>query len=232
MFAELHCGALSELESGRRWTSQEIAARVASRTAQLRAHGLTRGDRLFILYGNNLEFFVDLLAVWHAGASVVPVDNRLTPYELENLARQVTPKIALTDATVPTALGDLLASLGVKLLNSAELAADMLTAGLSATAFCATRLDDEALIMFTSGTTGVPKGVVHTHRSLRARWLSLRASLGIDCFRRTLCLLPTHFGHGLICNSLFPWLFGQDLIIAPAFSPYLLLRLGSIIDEQ
>lgn len=232
MFADLKCGALCELESGRSWSSQEIAARVASRAARLRSRGLQRGDRLFILYGNNSEFFVDLLAAWTTGASVVPVDSRLTPFELQNLARTVTPRLALTDATVPPLLGEAIASLGVKILTAGELTSDKILSSASLGSACATRLDDEALILFTSGTTGVAKGVVHTHRSLRARWFSLRQSLGIECFRRTLCLLPTHFGHGLICNSLFPWLFGQDLIIAPAFSPYLLLRLGPIIDEQ
>lgn len=232
MFADLKCGALSELESGRSWTSQEIAERVAVQTDQLRAHGLERGDRLFMLFGNNREFFIGLLAAWTRGASVVPVDQRLTPFELENLARTVRPKIALTDAAVPAPLNDLLVSLGVKLVSSAELESGRVSPAQSTSLVCAAQLDDEALILFTSGTTGVPKGVVHTHRSLRARWLTLRQSLGMNCFRRTLCLLPTHFGHGLICNSLFPWLFGQDLIIAPAFSPYLLLRLGAIIDEQ
>jgi long-subunit acyl-CoA synthetase (AMP-forming) len=76
-------------------------------------------------------------------------------------------------------------------------------------------LDDEALILFTSGTTGNPKGVVPTHRSLLARWTGPRQSLGVETFHRTLCLLPTHFGHGLICNSLFPWLSGQTLIVIP-----------------
>jgi len=231
MFADLKCGALTELESGLSWSSQVIAEQVAGRTAHLRSLGLQRGDRLFILYGNNLEFFVNLLAAWNAGASVVPADSRLTPFELKNLARTVNPKIALIDPTVPPALGDALASLGVKLLTSGESTIDKISSVRAGSLACAARLDDEALILFTSGTTGVPKGVVHTHRSLRARWFSLRQSLGIECYRRTLCLLPTHFGHGLICNSLFPWLFGQDLIIAPPFSPYLLLRLGSIIDE-
>jgi acyl-CoA synthetase (AMP-forming)/AMP-acid ligase II len=93
-------------------------------------------------------------------------------------------------------------------------------------------LDDDALILFTSGTTGQPKGVVHTHRSLRARWMALRQSLDLAAFRRTLCLLPTHFGHGLICNSLFPWLFGQDLHILPPFRPDLLAQLGPLIDRH
>lgn len=94
------------------------------------------------------------------------------------------------------------------------------------------RPDDDALILFTSGTTGVPKGVVHTHRSLQARWAALRDHLGLEAYRRTLCLLPTYFGHGLICNALFPWLFSQDLYVTPPFSSDVLMGLGSLIDEH
>jgi oxalate---CoA ligase len=96
----------------------------------------------------------------------------------------------------------------------------------------ASRPDADALVLFTSGSSGVPKGVVHTHASLRARWQALRDALGLAAYARTLCLLPTHFGHGLICNSLFPWLGGQDLFITPPFRPDLLVRLGALIDEH
>ena len=43
---------------------------------------------------------------------------------------------------------------------------------------------------------------------------------------------PTHFGHGLICNALFPWLSGCDLFIMPPFRPETIARLGTIIDEN
>jgi acyl-CoA synthetase (AMP-forming)/AMP-acid ligase II len=98
--------------------------------------------------------------------------------------------------------------------------------------FPSARLDDEGLVLFTSGSTGDPKGVVHTHRSLRARWIALRQALGVGPFRRTLCLLPTHFGHGLICNALFPWLSGCELLVTPPFQPDLLMRLGTLVDEH
>src|SRR5512132_2417700 len=152
MFADLKCGALTELESGRNWSSQEIAARVASRTAHMRNLGLRRGDRLFILYGNKLEFFIDLLAAWNAGVSVVPVDNRLTPFEVDNLARTVNPKFALIDATVPPGLGDALALRGVRFVIPDEASLGRVSAVPTGDFACAARLDDEALILFTSGT--------------------------------------------------------------------------------
>jgi acyl-CoA synthetase (AMP-forming)/AMP-acid ligase II len=62
--------------------------------------------------------------------------------------------------------------------------------------------------------------------------MSLRDHLGVEAFRRTLCMLPTHFGHGLICNSLFPWLSGNDLYITQPFRPDLVMKLGSLIDEH
>jgi acyl-CoA synthetase (AMP-forming)/AMP-acid ligase II len=74
--------------------------------------------------------------------------------------------------------------------------------------------------------------VLHTHRSLRARWTTLGQALDLQAFRRTLCVLPTHFGHGLICNCLFPWLSGQDLYITPPFKADLMMRLGALIDEH
>jgi acyl-CoA synthetase (AMP-forming)/AMP-acid ligase II len=66
---------------------------------------------------------------------------------------------------------------------------------------------------------------------LLARWVSLREALGTASYSRTLCLLPTHFGHGLICNALFPWLSGADLYVLPPFRADLLSKLGSLIDE-
>jgi acyl-CoA synthetase (AMP-forming)/AMP-acid ligase II len=62
--------------------------------------------------------------------------------------------------------------------------------------------------------------------------MTLRQSLGLEKFRLTLCLLPTHFGHGLICNCLFPWLSGQDLFVLPPFKPDVILQLGTILDEN
>lgn len=224
---DMNVGRLVEPVTGRQWDPQQIAKQVAARAARLQRGGLQRGDRVFLHFGNRVEFFAELLAIWRLGGCAIPIDNRLTHFEIETLARTATPRFSLADDTMEPKTAELMTSMNVGVLNSLEVeaATEQPSAG-------GIFLDDDALILFTSGSTGSPKGVVHTHRSLRARWIALRQSLGVDAFRRTLCLLPSHFGHGLICNSLFPWLSGQDLIIAPPFKPELIMKLGALIDDH
>jgi acyl-CoA synthetase (AMP-forming)/AMP-acid ligase II len=220
-------GALAEPISGRRWSPDETHLQIQLRVGRFVASGIQSGDRVLIHFGNRLEFFAELLAVWNCGACAIPVDARLTPFEVGKLATTARARFSIIDddtdpATVEAAHGNIVR-------HTSDLTAMATDAG-SPGIF--PRLDDDALILFTSGSTGRPKGVVHTHRSLLARWTTLQQSLGLARYRRTLCILPTHFGHGLICNCLYPWLAGCDLHIAPPFKTDLLLRLGSLIDEH
>ena len=225
MFLDLKVGALAEPISGRRWAEADVVQEVARRTARFQCQGLAAGDRVFLLFGNRLEFFAELLAIWRLGACAVPVDARLTAFEVSTLIAAASPRLAVVDEATDAAVIAVLSAAGVAAVDTRETGSQEATVGLS-------RLDDDALILFTSGSTGAPKGVIHTHRSLRARWLSLRDHLGVAAFARSLCLLPTHFGHGLICNSLFPWLAGQDLYITPPFRADILMRLGALVDEH
>ena len=220
---------LVEPLSGRRWTAGDVTSRVAARLAGYRARGFAPGDRAFVHFGNCNEFFVELLAIWQAGGCVIPVDTRFTPFEIETLAAWARPRIAAFNGVADAEVNASLSKLGVDVVNVAEVTAVLPAVAGPPPGF---RLDDDALILFTSGTTGQPKGVVHTHRSLLARWVSLRDHLGLDAYRRTLCLLPTHFGHGLICNCLFPWLSGADLYVLPPFRPEIVSQLGAIVDEH
>ena len=225
MFLELQVGNLIEPYSGRSWSTAEIGDQVARRVGSFQAHGLSRGDRVFLPFGNRLEFFAELMAIWQLGGCAVPVDGRLTGFEIENLTRVARPRLGVVDEATSTEITGALTAAKVDLLETTQ-------PGETRAAASQLRLDDDALILFTSGSTGDPKGVVHTHRSLRARWVGLRDHLPSAAFARSLCLLPTHFGHGLICNCLFPWLSGHDLYIAPPFRPDLVVKLGSIIDDH
>ena len=229
MFLDLEVGNLIEPLTGRQWDKSAIYNAYHQRLSYYTHNGLKPKDRVFLLYGNCLEFFVDLIAIWNLGASVIPVDSRLTPFEIENLAKTANPALGIYKGVLSDGVEKTLTPLGVKLLPTPDSTIPISVKDISSDNI---RLDREALILFTSGTTGNPKGVIHTHRSLRARWFALRSQLGVERFKRTLCLLPTHFGHGLICNCLYPWFSGQDLYILPPFRTDLIVQLGKILDEH
>lgn len=227
MLSTQNVGELTEVGTGRHWPVPEIHAQIETRRQLLAHHGLSRGDKVLIHFGNRLEFFAELIAIWSMGACAIPIDGRLTQFEINKIANASCARFSIVDDETADTTNDLDPNISV--LNSLH-ACDK-TMKLSS-APEKLFLDDDALILFTSGSTGKPKGVVHTHRSLQAKWVSLRETLGLDAYRNSLCVLPTHFGHGLICNCLFPWLAGCHLFVAPPFDTALLLQLGAVIDEN
>lgn len=229
-FVDLKVGSLHEPLTGRRWDAAQIERRWLERAAFYRQAGLLPSDRVFLHFGNAPELFVELLAIWSLGGSVVPIDPRLTSFEVDTLAAAAAPRFSVWLGAPEPETAARLAARGGRLVDATEPVVGKAGAH-SPRGEPPGGPEAEALVLFTSGTTGSPKGVVHTHRSLQARWDALKQTLGLRKFRRTLCLLPTHFGHGLICNSLFPWLGGQDLYVVAPFRPDLLVDLGGLIDR-
>src|SRR6185503_987256 len=90
-------GNLVEPFGGRRWNQAEIHRQVALRVGRFESLGLVAEDRVFLPFGNRLEFFAELLAIWKLGACAIPIDARLTAFEVENLSRAASPKIAVVD---------------------------------------------------------------------------------------------------------------------------------------
>jgi acyl-CoA synthetase (AMP-forming)/AMP-acid ligase II len=220
-------GAIAEPLSGRRWEPGEAQWHIRARADAWRREGMCHGDRVLLGYSNRLEALADVVALWCLGVCVCPVSPHLTAFEVLKLAKAASPRFMLSFGGLDPSLHAGLAGSGVTVLDGSVVETKTDTRPMPALG-----LDDDALVLFTSGTTDSPKGVVLTHRALRARWLSLRQALGVTRFRRSLCFLPTYLVHGLVLNSLYPWLSGQSLFLVPPFQPEALLRLGPIIDEH
>ena len=93
MMFDLSVGNLVEPLSGRRWSREAVRDEVAARAGRLEARGLAAGDRVLLTFGNSLEFFAELLAIWRLGGCAIPVDARLTAFETGNIARAAAAKI-------------------------------------------------------------------------------------------------------------------------------------------
>ncbi|MFH8370140.1 amino acid adenylation domain-containing protein [Streptomyces sp. NPDC018031] len=145
---------------GGRWTYRELA-RAADRVAgHLRAAGTATGDRVAVALGRSPELIAVVLGIARAGAAVVPLDTGYPVERLRVMVEQARPVRVVTDRDHAHLVGDPDLLLPVE----SVIAADHPDAGDPAPV--AISPEDIAYVLFTSGSTGVPKGVRMPHRSL------------------------------------------------------------------
>jgi len=198
-------GGITDLRSGVYWSPDRLENEVEKRAGNFKNRSIGPGHIVAIFHGGTPAFFADLFALWSVGACAACLNPALTMGELENVVSFTGASAVLVgeDATVSQAS---LQSPVICTEEECRLEDVFIPEGGE------DGPDDPAVILFTSGTTGTPKGVVHTFRSLISRIELNRDNIGAD-MKRTLCTLPTHFGHGLIGNCLTPLFAGDDLFL-------------------
>ena len=161
-----------------RLTFEQLNERVNRVANMLLDHGIKRGDRVAILMMNSVEFVEVYLATAKIGGVVVPLNWRLVADELEFILRD-SGSVVLVYGEEFSELATELYSRGEKTLlkkwfcskgnNNPEFSIDYESARDEAEASepaIGAKDDDLLYIMYTSGTTGLPKGVVHTHNTM------------------------------------------------------------------
>jgi len=205
LLSRLPAGArLTSVRTGRTLDTDGLRAAVATRQRQVPA-GLSPGDRLVIGEADPLDFLIALFAAWREGYVGVGVNPSLSPDEQQNV-------VSVTGAKAW--LGEIRGSLAFA-PGKAEVAGEGET---------------PALILMTSGTTGKPKGIVHSEGSLARRIALNIEAIGADVLQRSLCVLPVFFGHGLIGNVLTPFAAGGHVHLWPTPATSELPGLGPYID--
>lgn len=215
-------GDICEISSGLFLEQEEFKSHITKKSIFFKKIGVKEGQKIILLHSNSINFFIDLFSLWLCGGCVICIDPKSSTLEIQNILSHSGASFLVTDKEFKAPSVRVINTEDRSYLNYLE--SDFIPSMV--------KQDSDALILYTSGTTGNPKGVLHTHRSLLNKINSLKGSVDINAFRRTLNILPTHFGHGLICNCLFPLLTGNTLFIAEAFSVSSILEVANTIEDK
>jgi long-chain acyl-CoA synthetase len=215
--------ALAVVEDGKSCTFEELAGEVDRIAAFLRER--VPGDVVGILLLNSQKYVAALLGVWKAGKTAVPLNYLLPPQELAFIIRDSGMSALISSrffAQALSAIRPLFGERGVILMaDDPEFGGAKTPDGKNANG----GYRDPALYLYTSGTTGRPKGVVLTHRNLAANVESCQRAGEFDGRDSFLCLLPFFHTYAITGTILLPLFSGCAMTLIDRFQPLKVLKL-------
>ena len=179
--------------------------RVETMALQLHAAGVRRGDCVAVALERRVDMVLALHAILRAGAAYLPMDGTQPTARLLRVVQQAQPRLILSDShfssvqALPAPIYDL-TQLPAPILNPSDLAYPSPT--------------DRAYILFTSGSTGDPKGVVITHQAIVNRLLWMRDFYAITPLTRFIQKTPYTFDVS-VWELFLPFISGAHLYVAP-----------------
>jgi acetyl-CoA synthetase len=198
-------------EGNRRdWYFGELIARSAGLSGAFAARGVKRGDVVMTLVGNRVEWVLSLLACWRMGAVALPCNTQLRRHDLEHRVAAADPKLCVGEEEL---LGEL--PEGTPAMTMADVARVLDEDLPQETPAAVEEMgpEDPALIVFTSGTTGEPRGVVHAYRYLIGQRLQAEHWFGSRKGDLAWCTTATGWSKSARNVFLAPWLTGAAAVI-------------------
>ena len=208
-----------------RFSSGELEGRVRALVSGLAARGVEQGDRVAFRLPTGVDGVVVYRACWRIGAVAVALHPAAGSHQLNRALVQALPVITIAGPDFPptgsvraATIDELTAEAG----EPTQTSRPTQTCGVPS----AEASDDaDAVVMFTSGSTGTPRGVVHTHGSMAYKVVQLTEAHGLtdkDC-----ALVPSPLAHvaGLLHGVLIPGAAGMKTVLMPRWHPEKALEL-------
>ncbi|TDD86681.1 long-chain fatty acid--CoA ligase [Actinomadura darangshiensis] len=204
----------------------ELTDRVAG---GLLARGITRGDRIGLLGLNTPQWLAAFFGAARIGAVAVPLNVRYRERELSHMLGQSGARMVISLGAVPDFdFAAFYESFGIPAVPFGagfdELTADLPDAVALAAARGAVSSSDPLMILYTSGTTGRPKGAVITHGSILASAYAQADHFAMSEGDVQLGHLPLNHVGGITCTVMASLVSGGSVALLPAFSPEAALR--------
>jgi acetyl-CoA synthetase len=198
-------------EANRRdWHFGELIATSAGLSGAFAARGVDRGDVVMTLVGNRIEWVLSLLACWRMGAVALPCNTMLREKDLELRVAAAKPVLCVGEERL---LAEMPA--GVPTMTMADVAEvlDEDRPQEAPASVAEMEPEDPALIVFTSGTTGDPRGVVHGYRYLFGQRVQAEHWFGSRPGELAWCTTATGWSKSARNVFLAPWLTGAAAVI-------------------
>jgi long-chain acyl-CoA synthetase len=198
-------GRTALIVDGRSYSFAQLLDAAHRLAAALQERGVRRGDRVALYLDNSWSCVVAIYGTWIAGAVLVPLNPQTKPHKLAFILRDSGARALVTDGRLEPTCSEALRALDTppfviclgaptsNPMNSSEgaLPAQQLSAPASTIPL------DLAAILYTSGSTGEPKGVMQTHQAMMFTCGSLIEYLRLAQDEKILCILPLSFDYGL-----------------------------------
>lgn len=208
-------------DGAQRWTYPELLTWTARQAAALHAMGVRPGERVALLGANSAAYVSAMLACWWLGAVIQPLNTRWSRAELTQALADGAPRVLLMDAAPVTRLDDVALPASTQALSFQALhtqadaqapMADLRAGG-----------NQLAAILYTGGTTGMPKGAMLTHANLWSAAVARLATVPTDADSCVLLVAPLFHVAGL-GRLMGQFLAGASVVLQQGFQARAVLQ--------
>ncbi|MFS0576604.1 long-chain-fatty-acid--CoA ligase [Sporosarcina sp. 179-K 3D1 HS] len=212
---------------GNRISYAELNRHVNQFGHALRQEGVQAGDKVILFMPNVPEFVIAYFAVQRIGAIVVPVNAKLTQPEIEYIAEHSDATALIAHELLFPAI-EKMKALSV-LIKTGEAAGNwksfetLLAAGDEQAIPCSLKEGDESTILYTSGTTGKPKGVLFSYRNILTVASMIAVEMEVKPESRILLMMPLSHSAPLHLFLMAGVMVGSTLVLTPTFTPDLFI---------
>jgi fatty-acyl-CoA synthase len=215
--AQLSAGkvAFEDSATGRTLTYAALDERAGRAASLMAARGVRKGDRVAILTRNRIEFFEILFGCARLGAILVPLNWRMPPAELDGLIADAEPVLLFhgeEEARAAAGLATRLPALHLDRDYEPAMAAAPMGQWRQRWPAAATWY-----LLYTSGTTGRPKGVIYTYRMAVANYVNIGACIDLASTDTTLTFLPNFHTAGINLHALPTLIAGGRVIVMDGY---------------
>jgi len=202
---------------------EELASRVARAANALRALGVRPGERVLLLMRDTPEFAAAWLGAVHAGAVAIALNTKLSEAEYRHIRTDSAARLSIVEDVFTRARPDLAgesaaaSQLAIAGANPGGGPSwrDALARAAAVAAPHAAGSEDPAFWLYSSGTTGMPKGIIHAHRSILCAGQGQRDVVGLAAGERSLATSKLFFAYALEHGLLGPLAIGATAILEP-----------------